>query len=365
MPDRWRIVYKYRKEGNYILKRLFAVLFILLPAILIIGCSEQNEIQEGDVSVNGEVTGDATGTDKDTESDVKTAYLLLINGQSVAYISTETDIMEIEDQLIAEKKVSLSELHSEIVKITVESDIQISKASCREDEIVSVEEAIAGYREGGGSISFLYTVNEHETQLINFETVYKNSSAYYEGKQVVQSAGVKGEKKLTYEVTYLDGSETQRELSQEKTVKKPQNKVVLVGTKKSTASTGKYMWPTKSVYVTSHYGPRTLNGKYDYHIGIDLRAAVGTDIYAADGGKVIYTGYLGSYGYLIRIRHDNGDETYYAHMSKISVSTGSRVYKGQVIGKSGISGNVTGPHLHFEIRKNGKTVNPIYYLPKI
>ena len=138
---------------------------------------------------------------------------------------------------------------------------------------------------------------------------------------------------------------------------------ILLGTKKSTASTGKYAWPLKSVAITSSYGSRYLNGAYDYHLGVDLRASSGTSVYAADGGKVTSAGYMGSYGYLVKIQHDNGDYTYYAHLSNISVSVGNRVYKGQLIAKSGATGNVTGPHLHFEIRKNGSTVNPVNYLP--
>ena len=143
------------------------------------------------------------------------------------------------------------------------------------------------------------------------------------------------------------------------------NEVILVGTKKSTASTGSYAWPLNSVYITSSYGGRTLNGYYDFHLGVDLRASSGTWVYASDGGEVVFAGYNGSYGYLIKIKHDNGDYTYYAHLSKIAVSSGTRVYKGQYIALSGATGNVTGAHLHFEIRKNGSTVNPVSYLPSL
>ena len=175
----------------------------------------------------------------------------------------------------------------------------------------------------------------------------------------------KGEKRLTYSVEYTGSTETSRVLSEEKTVKAATDRVILVGTKKSTASTGSYAWPTKSVYITSYYGWRTVFGKREYHYGIDLRAAVGTAIYAADGGKVIFAGTASGYGKLIKIQHDNGDLTYYAHLNSFSVKAGDRVYKGQLIAKSGKTGRVTGPHLHFEIRKNGVRVNPVTYLPKL
>ena len=80
---------------------------------------------------------------------------------------------------------------------------------------------------------------------------------------------------------------------------------------------------------------------------------------------MIFVGTASGYGKLIKIQHDNGDVTYYAHLSSYSVKKGDRVYKGQLIAKSGATGRVTGPHLHFEIRKNGVQVNPIKHLPKL
>ncbi|MBQ9116359.1 MAG: peptidoglycan DD-metalloendopeptidase family protein, partial [Clostridia bacterium] len=214
-------------------------------------------------------------------------------------------------------------------------------------------------------IRITYAVTESEILPIAYETVYKNSSAYYEGTKKVQTSGKNGEKQRIHLVQYENDKEVNKVLMEEKTVKQAVNEVILVGTKKSTASTGSYAWPTKNVYITSNYGWRTVFGKREYHYGIDLRASVGTSIYAADGGKVIYVGTSGGYGKLIKIQHDNGDVTYYAHLNSYSVKKGDRVYKGQLIAKSGKTGRVTGPHLHFEIRKNGVRVNPTKYLPKL
>ena len=98
------------------------------------------------------------------------------------------------------------------------------------------------------------------------------------------------------------------------------------------------------------------------HTGIDIANSSGTNIAASQNGKVIFTGYQGSYGKLIVIRHANGMETAYAHLSRISVSVGDTVTQGQSIGKMGSTGGSTGSHLHFEIRKNGTAVNPMNYL---
>src|SRR5690606_7644327 len=105
---------------------------------------------------------------------------------------------------------------------------------------------------------------------------------------------------------------------------------------------GKLIWPARG-RLTSRYGRRW--GRL--HKGIDIANSRGTPVYAADSGKVISTGYNGGYGNLVKIDHGGGMVTYYAHLSKIVVSSGSSVSKGQLIGYMGSTGRSTGPHLHF------------------
>ena len=291
------------------------------------------------------------------------AYLIKIDGKEIGYVSSENEKDAVLTLLKEKKLKELQSGSAEVVKITVNSKIESSDALCRPEDIESAEDIVKKYENNGAKISFSVTVNESEIKYISFETVYNNSSSHYEGTKVVKTEGQNGERTLKYEVTYTDGSEETRKLISDTVTKKAVNKVVLLGTKKSTASTGSYAWPLSSVTITSSYGNRYLNGKNGFHYGVDLRASTGTSVYAADGGKVIFAAYNGGYGYLVKIEHDNGDQTYYAHLSKINVSVGSRVYKGQLIAKSGATGNVTGPHLHFEIRKNGSAVNPVRYLP--
>lgn len=129
--------------------------------------------------------------------------------------------------------------------------------------------------------------------------------------------------------------------------------------------TGTFVWPAPaSKVITSEYGNRyhPISGKYKMHTGIDIGAALGTDIIAADGGTIVMAGNNGGYGKCIKIDHGSGLQTLYAHCSELLVSTGSKVSKGQVIAKVGATGNVTGPHLHFEVLKNGSCVNPNNYL---
>jgi len=119
--------------------------------------------------------------------------------------------------------------------------------------------------------------------------------------------------------------------------------------------TGRFIWPTQG-YVTQ--------GFKRYHPALDIARAIGTPVLAADTGYVVVAGWSNEgYGNYIVIDHGNGFQTLYGHLSKIFVKIGDTVGRGAVIGNMGSTGNSTGPHLHFEIRKNGVQLNPISYLP--
>lgn len=109
---------------------------------------------------------------------------------------------------------------------------------------------------------------------------------------------------------------------------------------------------------TSGFGPRW--GRM--HNGLDFAAPHGTPIYATADGVVVFAGRQSAYGRLIKIKHDFGYETRYAHLSKIRVKNGQRVSRGERIGDMGNTGRSTGTHLHYEIRSNGKAVNPMNYI---
>ncbi len=120
-------------------------------------------------------------------------------------------------------------------------------------------------------------------------------------------------------------------------------------------------WPLAQVEVTSPFGKRG----HEFHEGIDLRANLGTAIYAAQNGTVIYSdSKIRGYGKMIVIKHREGLATVYAHASKLLVHKGQRVRIGQKIAVSGKSGHATGPHLHFEVRSGVIAVNPYRFLPR-
>ena len=127
--------------------------------------------------------------------------------------------------------------------------------------------------------------------------------------------------------------------------------------------TGQLGWPV-SGEITSPYGYRVhpIWGTTIYHSGIDIGVDEGTPVHAADGGVVVWSGWMGGYGYAVVIDHGNGLSTLYGHNSELAVDEGQSVAKGQVISYAGSTGNSTGPHVHFEVRANGDPVDPMGYL---
>jgi len=122
--------------------------------------------------------------------------------------------------------------------------------------------------------------------------------------------------------------------------------------------------PVKGARISSRFTKRRYHPilrKWKAHLGVDYAARRGTPILAAGSGRVAYAGRLGSYGNLIKIRHNDGYETRYAHMKSFrrGIRKGRYVKKGQTIGYVGTTGRSTGPHLHFELRKRGRATNPL------
>lgn len=118
-----------------------------------------------------------------------------------------------------------------------------------------------------------------------------------------------------------------------------------------TPSGSGFVWPTTTKHISQYF-------RWG-HTGIDIDNRSMPAIYAADGGTVEFAGWLGAYGNLVIVNHGGGLQTYYAHNSKFYVSKGDKVAKGQAIAQMGSTGRSTGPHVHFEVRQNGRPINPL------
>lgn len=194
---------------------------------------------------------------------------------------------------------------------------------------------------------------------VKYKTIHEKSSKYYQGDTVVERKGKDGKARVTARLTKVNGKTVDRDDITKEIIQEPVSKLVIKGTRKAPPKhgTGAFMKPV-NVAVYSGYGMRW--GRM--HYGLDYAAPVGTAIHAADGGVVVQAGWSGAYGNLITINHHNGFVTLYGHCSRVYVHVGQKVFKGETIGAIGSTGRSTGPHCHFEIKKNGINVNPSGYV---
>lgn len=194
----------------------------------------------------------------------------------------------------------------------------------------------------------------------------------YEGHERIRVNGEKGKNRITAIATYLDGVEQSCVIVSSQVIKEPVTQVIAYGTKRvnnkyqgGKYSTGRLIWPvTCTRFVTCYFNPSSSSR----HNGIDIwqRDMTGEEILAADGGKVVVaenpkgTSYW-SYGKYIIIDHGGGYQTVYAHCSELLVKEGDTVLQGQRIALVGNTGRSTSPHLHFEVRINGRQVDPMKF----
>ena len=212
-------------------------------------------------------------------------------------------------------------------------------------------------------LSVQQTVTEAYVEPIPYETIIQYDDTMYKNKSKITVEGVNGSADVVADVTYVNGMETARNVTSYTVIAEPMSAVKLVGTKPPPRymATGKFIKPSNGRY-SSGYGNRKSLG--DFHTGVDFAGATGTNIWASDGGVVTHAGWKGNYGKCVIINHQNGYVTYYAHCSKLLVKVGDKVAQGDIIAKVGNTGRSYGSHVHFEIRYNGKTKNPLNYISK-
>jgi len=186
------------------------------------------------------------------------------------------------------------------------------------------------------------------------EIQYVDNDDWYTTQTKVLQEPVAGHHEVTALITKKNGREQKRDIIAETIMREPVVEIIERGTKIPPT----YVKPLSGGRFTSGYKWRW--GRM--HKGVDWACPVGTAIMASCGGTVTQAGWFSSYGYCVTLRHPDGRQTRYAHLSKVLVSVGQSVSQGQKIGLSGNTGRSTGPHLHFEILINGSQVNPMKYL---
>lgn len=235
--------------------------------------------------------------------------------------------------------------------IRTKNNIEGEKFAPRDILIITLKES---------KLHFDFSKTVEEEVEIPFETEERENSSQYKSWSKVIQEGVNGKEAFTYEIKYdASGRELSKTELSHSVISGPVNKIIEKGTKEEPEG---FLWPVPYTHnITSPFGPRWGT----IHRGIDIAAAgvLGTDIVAAENG-VVQKASSGSKGYgnHVIIKHDGAYSTLYGHCKELCVKAGDKVTKGQVIAKVGSTGDSTGPHLHFEIRVNGKQENPQKYL---
>lgn len=198
-----------------------------------------------------------------------------------------------------------------------------------------------------------------ETKRETYEEDYMAEPKYVEdetadrGINRIVSQGTTGRRKVTAQVTYINGKKSNVNITQQTILEQSDPQVISVGISVSS----KYIKPTES-NISLGYGVE--NGTE--HNGVDWKTAEGSRVFAAADGKVVRAGWYSDYGYCVDIQHDDGSMTRYAHLSSFAAEVNKSVTQGQLIAYSGSSGKCDEPHLHFELWIDGKIVNPLNYI---
>ena len=297
----------------------------------------------------------------------KPIYQVSISGQEVGYIESKTELEDNVKQTINENKENVDS-----VKITIEPEYELKLVNrtieTNEEEVASAitKDMIVTYKyyEIALNESVIDTVStiEDAEELIN--EIKENKQEELEQNNINLTVTEKyTEEKVetsTIEIARVNlNSKVDTAIEEEKARKEEEERIKNMpdvnGIKLATA-------PITGT-ITSRYGVSS-SIRSSRHTGLDIAATNGTPIKVVADGTVTFARYNGSYGYLVKVNHGNGVETWYAHTSKMYVTVGQEVKAGDVIALVGSTGNSTGPHLHFEIRINGEHVNPQNYLYK-
>ena len=281
--------------------------------------------------------------------ELRQLQVVYVDGEAVCAYETRAEAAR------ALEDLAESYTRQETEKVRFLEEVVVAAAVVDDRLLLSADELLAGAVtvETRDSVTVTKTIpcTVHEIE----------DNRLFQDEGYVECAGQDGAESVKYDTVCLNGQMTQcREISRVR--QEPVTEIVVVGTQVH-RSTGDYIWPVESGWLSSPFGLRSGFGSSN-HQGVDIANDAGTAIMAADGGVVLFADDYFGFGLLVKIQHENGDVTYYAHCSELLVSEGERVAQGQVIALIGCTGVASGNHCHFEVHPGGgDAADPMDYLP--
>ncbi|MGL4656392.1 MAG: peptidoglycan DD-metalloendopeptidase family protein [Sarcina sp.] len=250
-----------------------------------------------------------------------------------------------------------------VVSVAVQGEVTYNKEKIKLKELSNEKEILENIeslnsRQGNkiGNVEVLEVTKDIESIKPSTTEIVSENLCLGE---IVKKEGQVGSKEVKKKNVYVDGNLVKTEILDECVISKPIDNIVYKGIQNPVKSGVAFLsYPGKDRFITSSFGRRWGN---EHHSGIDLNGRTGEPIRASFEGVVKYAGWLGGYGNAVILDHGSGVETLYAHASRLTCSTGQRVSKGDKIAEVGSTGRSTGPHIHFELRSNGKAINPMKY----
>ena len=302
----------------------------------------------------------------------KPTYSVFINGEQVGYTENKSELQHRINEYVENGKDN----NENIAFVQVPNLPEYKLCLLKKDITPNDEEIFQKVKEQGTPYYRYYAIMDNQEEkfyVSKFEEAENVVNTLKEKKSTnVDSISI-AEK---YETEIKDFTSTE-EIVSKLCIEPPKVEVASKSTTKRYASSGSVNTATTtsrgkvnlgfslirpvSGTITSRFGASS-NIRRSSHTGLDIAAPKGTPIAAAASGTVTFSGYKGSYGYMIVISHGNNIQTYYGHCSKLYVSAGTAVSQGQTIAAVGSTGNSTGPHLHLEVRINGVAYNPQNYV---
>ena len=294
------------------------------------------------------------------EEALEKVSVLMVDGKPAFAVKADAEALK---QNLSSRLDSFKNENTDEVSFV--SDLQVVEGYVPDAEVVAATKA--GIYINCANVKTVTT--EAYVDEIPFETEKTESKDYLKGYIKVTKKGTPGQADVVAKVTCVNGVETERNIIQSTTLVEPISQKEIVGTAtisktsntQYASSNSKLMWPLRA---STKYRITSYMGDGRGHKGLDIACNKGTEILAAMGGTVAYAHYRSDYGNFVVIDHGNGYRTVYAHASKLLVTKGQVVEKGQVIALVGSTGQSTGNHLHFEVRINDVAVNPLRYVNK-
>lgn len=303
------------------------------------------------------------------EVDVQ-AYAIRVDGETITHVKDEATAHEVKQRLYLQyvtweqlQQARSGEVLTELANhqryttdVYFNETFEVVETTVKPSNVKGEDNAVQALLP---HISVQAIFRDYTHVEVPYTHVVQEDASMFKGDTRVAQQGVNGVEGVTYTVREINGKRVGKSVIAKQTVRESQPHITLKGTRQNIGfGTGDFVWPAVGGYISSKMGERW--GRQ--HQGIDIARPTNRDILASDGGVVTIATAHSTYGNYIKIDHQNGYETIYAHLSAFKVRVGEKVGRGQRIGTMGSTGRSTGMHLHFEVYKNGRVQNPLNYI---